>query len=94
MKHPHPGRIRVLDCAPMTKWEYCQVYVSTRGASQVRYLRAAAATDLADFEDVRESAGQFIASLGLEGWELVSVATVGETSPPPSYFYFKRPMPD
>jgi hypothetical protein len=77
----------------MTKWEYCQVYVTTHGASQVRYLKAAATTDPADFEVVAEGAGQFIASLGLQGWELVAVVAVGETSPPPSYFYFKRPLP-
>jgi hypothetical protein len=65
----------------MTKWEYCTV--GRRSAAQQYVVHYLAAASPARGRPIEGSLDQFIARLGLDGWELIGLH--------PAYF-FKRPL--
>ena len=71
----------------MTKWEYCAIRGDLEGgAKKLKFFSPTPNSEVRDVEDIHQS----IAQLGLEGWELVSLAQISQ--PDARVYYFKRPI--
>ncbi len=70
----------------MQKWEYCAIRSDIRGgAKKLKFLNSGPEAEVRDIEDIHRT----MASLGEQGWEMVSLVQISE--PDARVYYFKRP---
>lgn len=69
------------------KWEYCAIRADVGGgAMKLKFLSKGPDPEIRDISDVHTT----MATLGEDGWELISLAQISE--PDARVYYFKRPF--
>jgi hypothetical protein len=70
----------------MQKWEYCAIRADLRGeVKKLKFLSSGPDSEIQDIADVHMT----MASLGEQGWEMISLIQISE--PDARVYYFKRP---